>query len=152
MIWQNPWAWAGLGFLVLPVLIHLLGRGQAPRRVFPTLRFLPPSRSLPTRRRRIRDPLLLAVRLGILASAVIALAQPFLITSKRRSESTRGTARAIIVDTSESMQRAGANGARPMDSARTESERLARDAQTSLVIQSATPRCFMARSARAICP
>ena len=94
MIWQNPWAWAGLGFLALPVLIHLLGRGQAPRRVFPTLRFLPPSRSLPTKRRRIRDPLLLAVRLGILTAAVVALAQPFFVTSKRRSELSRGVARA----------------------------------------------------------
>ena len=147
MIWQNPWAWAGLGFLVLPVLIHLLGRGQAPRRVFPTLRFLPPSRSLPTRRRRIRDPMLLAVRLGILASAAIALAQPFLITSKRRSESTRGIARAIIVDTSESMRQADTNGARPIVAARRESERLARDAQMSLVIQSATPRRALAGAA-----
>jgi hypothetical protein len=144
MIWQNPWAWAGLGFLVLPVLIHLLGRGQASRRVFPTLRFLPPSRSLPTKRRRIRDPLLLAVRLGILASAVIALAQPFLFTRKRSNALSRGIARAIIVDTSESMHRAAPNGARPMDAARTESERLARDAQTSLVIQSATPRRALA--------
>lgn len=147
MIWQNPWAWAGLGFLVLPVLIHLLGRGQAPRRVFPTLRFLPPSRSLPTRRRRIRDPLLLAVRLGILTLAVIALAQPLLLTRKRRDELSRGIARAIVVDTSESMWRKGVGGTRPIDSARAESERLARDAQTSLVIQSANPPRALAGAA-----
>ena len=148
MIWQNPWAWAGLGLLALPVLIHLLGRGQAPRRVFPTLRFLPPSRSLPTRRRRIRDPLLLAVRLGVLASAVIALAQPFVLTRKRRNELSRGIARAIVVDTSESMWRRGAGGTRPIDSARAEGNRLAGDAQTSLVIQTANPRRALAGAAR----
>ena len=140
MIWQNPWAWAGLVLLALPVLIHLLGRGEARRRVFPTLRFLPPSRALPTRRRRIRDPLLLAVRLGILASAVIALAQPYLVTAKRRRDFTRGISRAIIVDTSESMRRPGAGGARPLDKARADAERLAGEAQTSLVIQTAIPR------------
>ena len=26
MIWQNPWAWLGIGALALPILIHLLGR------------------------------------------------------------------------------------------------------------------------------
>src|SRR3954452_2909746 len=112
MIWQNPWAWAGLSFLVLPVLIHLLARGQAPRRVFPTLRFLPPSRSLPTRRRRIRDPLLLAVRLGILAAAVCALTQPLVLTRQRRRDAVRGLARAIVVDTGASMQRATRGGER----------------------------------------
>lgn len=144
MIWQNPWAWAGLGFVVLPVLIHLLGRGQAPRRVFPTLRFLPPSRALPTRRRRIRDPLLLAVRVGILASAVMALAQPFFSTSKRNGESTRGIARAIIVDTSASMRRATVGTTRSLDSARAVAEALVREAQTSLIIETGTPRRALA--------
>ena len=140
MIWQNPWAWAGLGFVLLPVLIHLLGRGQAPRRVFPTLRFLPPSRALPTRRRRIRDPLLLAVRVGILASAVTALAQPFFVTNARRRESARGIARAIIVDTSASMRRGSVGAARPLDSARVVAAVLARESQTSLVIETGAPR------------
>ena len=140
MIWQNPWAWAGLGFVVLPVLIHLLGRGQAPRRVFPTLRFLPPSRALPTRRRRIRDPLLLAARIGILVSAVMALAQPFFVTSARRRDSARGMARAIIVDTSASMRRGGDGAARPLDSARVVAAVLARESQTSLVIETGAPR------------
>ena len=140
MIWQNPWAWAGLGFVLLPVLIHLLGRGQAPRRVFPTLRFLPPSRALPTRRRHIRDPLLLAIRVGILASAVTALAQPFFVTNARRRESARGISRAIIVDTSASMRRGSLGAVRPLDSARVLAEVLAREAQTSLRIETTAPR------------
>ena len=147
MIWQNPWAWVGLGFLALPVLIHLLGRGEAPRRPFPTLRFLPPSRSMPTRRKRIREPLLLAVRLSVLASAVVALAQPFFVTNGRRSAASRGLARAFVVDTSESMRRAGPTGARPMDSARADAQRLATEAQTSVIIQSSSPRRALAGAA-----
>ena len=41
---QQPWAWAGLLALGLPVLIHLLGRVRARLLPFPTLRFVVSSR------------------------------------------------------------------------------------------------------------
>ena len=78
MIWQNPWAWLGMVGVALPILIHLLGRGHARVLRFPTLRFIDPSRLLPTKRSRIQDPLLLAVRVAIVGCAAIALAQPLL--------------------------------------------------------------------------
>ena len=144
MIWQNPWAWTGLAFLALPVLIHLLGRGHAPRRVFPSLRFLPPSRSLPTRRKRVRDPLLLALRLGILSAAVFALTQPLLVTGKRLRDSARGIARVIIVDTSASMRRASRDGSPALAAVRRDAQRTAGEAQTSIVMETATPRRALA--------
>jgi hypothetical protein len=106
MTWGNPWAWAGLVTVALPILIHLLGRGHARVHRFPTLRFLEASRLLPTRRTRVHDWWLLVTRVGILAVAVAALAQPALRTANRTRALGRALARAIVLDTSFSMLRA----------------------------------------------
>jgi hypothetical protein len=147
MIWQNPWAWLGLASVALPVLIHLLGRGEARRYLFPSLRFLPQSRSLPVHRRRVRDPLLLAVRAGILAAATMALAQPLLLTRARVGESERGIARAIIVDTSASMRRRTGASESGVAAARQEAQRIASDAEASIVMESASPARALAGAA-----
>src|SRR5687768_7886986 len=110
MIWQNPWAWVGLLVLGVPVLIHLLGRRSARVQPFPTLRFLQTSSLLAIRRTRLSDRVLLAVRIGILAAAVAALAQPRLLTASRERNLGRALARAIVLDTSASMERATPNG------------------------------------------
>src|SRR3954462_1104830 len=105
MIWQNPWAWAGIATVALPILIHLLGRDRAPRHSFPTLRFLETAELLPTRRMRVHDRLLLAVRIAVLVAAAAALAQPLFLLGGRSRALDQRVARAIIVDTSASMQR-----------------------------------------------
>ncbi|MEP6781040.1 MAG: BatA domain-containing protein [Gemmatimonadaceae bacterium] len=139
MIWQNAWALAGLFALALPVLIHMLSRKQAMVQKFPTLRFLDVSRLLPTRSPRLSDFPLLVVRLGILAAAVLALAQPLWLSSARQRAFNSTITRAIIVDTSTSMMRKNANGARAIDSALAQSASLAAQAQRSTVMQSASP-------------
>lgn len=100
MIWQNPWAWLGLIAVALPVIIHLFGRGHARVHRFPTLRFLAASRLWPTRRTRINDLLLLAVRASVLVVATAALARPLLLTARRSAAANTVLARAVIVDTS----------------------------------------------------
>jgi hypothetical protein len=139
VIWQNPWAWLGLIALAVPILIHLLGRRSAKIRKFPTLRFLGVSRLLATRRTRLSDLPLLAVRMGILAAAVGALAAPLLLTAGRERDRARSLARAIIVDTSASMRRA----ARPGTSLE-EAKRLAADAGTSVIVQTDAPASALA--------
>jgi hypothetical protein len=104
MTWQNPWAWVGVALLALPILVHLLSRAPADVRQFPSLRFIEASRLPPRARTRVRDVPLLIVRLGIIAAAVAALAQPLLQTNRRASAASR-IVRAIVVDTSASMQR-----------------------------------------------
>jgi hypothetical protein len=138
MIWRNPWAWLGLATLALPVLIHLLGRGHARVQPFPSLRFLERSKLLPTRRTRLHDVALLAVRVGILLAAVAALAQPFLRIGNRGRTSTTALARAILVDTSASMRRSS-NGGTALEVARRDAQRLAAEAQPSLVVESSRP-------------
>ena len=139
MIWQSAWAWIGLAAIALPVLIHLLGRGHARVQPFPTLRFLQPSRLLPTRRTRLHDLLLLVVRAGILVSAVAALAQPLILTAHRTRALDAPIARAIIVDTSASMMRATVSGERAVDAARREAARLGAAAQNNIIIETTTP-------------
>jgi len=116
------------------VLIHLLGRGHARVQPFPSLRFLERSKLLPTRRTRLHDLGLLAVRVGILLAAVTALAQPYLRAGNRGRASTTALARAILVDTSVSMR-----GGSSLDVARRDAQRLAAEALPSLVIESSRP-------------
>src|SRR5215831_414296 len=103
MIWQNPWAWLGLAAIAVPILVHLLARRQAVRVLFPTLRFLPVSPITAVRRHRLTDLPLLAVRIGVLAAAVAALAQPYVATASRTDRAGAQLARAIVIDTSASM-------------------------------------------------
>src|SRR6185503_10274452 len=110
MSWGNAWAFAGMLLLALPVLIHLLARRTAKLQRFPTLRFLGTSRLLPRWNPRLTDPLLLALRVLIIAAAVVALAQPA-FSPRADAGSPESVTRAVIVDTSASMQR-GLSGAR----------------------------------------
>jgi hypothetical protein len=76
MTWLAPALLAGLAGLGLPILAHLLGR-EPPKRVpFAGLRFVSTTPPTVTRRRRLRDPLLLALRMMLLALVVFALARP----------------------------------------------------------------------------
>jgi Aerotolerance regulator N-terminal len=139
--WLNPWALLGLATVIAPVLIHLLARGHARTRRFPSLRFLQQSQLLPTRRTRIHEPLLLAVRCAIVALAVLALAQPLLLTAGRTREIDRGLARAIVLDTSASMRRSLPTlaGSSALDSARRVARALAGEATASIVIETSEP-------------
>jgi hypothetical protein len=137
MSWQQPLALLGVLTVALPVLIHLLGRGHARVKRFPTLRFLDASRLLPTKRTRVQDLVLLVVRCAILVIASIALTQPVWVTDARRTSMDRGLARAIIVDTSASARAS-------IDSARTIARQAASEAQISVTVESAHPRRALA--------
>lgn len=139
MIWQAPWAWLGLLTIALPVLIHLLGQGNAPRLPFPTLQFLGITRPLPNRRTRLHDLVLLAVRIAILAAAVAALARPLWLTATRTNAANTSLVRAIIVDTSASMRRSVPGGGRAIDAALRSSRQLADSATTAVVLRVASP-------------
>jgi hypothetical protein len=111
MIWRNPLAWIGLGALLVPIAVHLLVRMHARPVPFPSLRFLQTSRLAAVRRRALSDWPLLVVRLGIVALAVAALADPFLLNESRRAAWAQRTTRAIIVDTTPSVDAAAASDA-----------------------------------------
>jgi len=136
MIWQNPWAWLGLGTLALPILIHLLGRGRARVLRFPSLRFVDATRPKPLERKRIHDPWLLAVRLAILAVAVMALAKPLVETRARKQASSSLEARVVILDTSESVRRSMTGG---VDSARAAARRAEANVRAGVLVETPNP-------------
>ncbi len=136
MTWLAPWAWAGALVVAGPILIHLLGRGNAPRVRFPSLRFLDGSPLLPTRWSRLRDPLLLAVRCAILLAAVAALARPvFTPTSGAPRDRL---VRVIIIDTSASI----VTDARA--AAERQAEQLVEETATRRILRTAHPASALA--------
>ena len=129
MTWMVPWAWLGLGTLVLPVLIHLLARDRAPFRRLPTLQFLEATPPAAVRRTRLRDPFLLLLRLLVLLLAVAAFARPHLPAGSPALSSGAAAplTRVILVDASPGMVRPTPNGATALEEAR----RRARDIATT---------------------
>jgi hypothetical protein len=119
--WLNPVALVGLIALAGPLVVHLLRMRRAPRLLFPSLRFVEPGRSVASRLARIDDPWLLALRMAILAAAAFALAQPVLQLPARVKGWNARTARAIVLDTSQSMRLFGAEQA-AADAVNAESE------------------------------
>jgi hypothetical protein len=91
----SPLFLLGLAALAVPVLIHLTQRERKSVVEFPSLMFL---RKIPyesVQRRRIRDWLLLAMRLAAIALIVLAFARPFLRGSNVAAAA--GGARDIVV-------------------------------------------------------
>ncbi|HET9264079.1 MAG TPA: BatA domain-containing protein [Vicinamibacterales bacterium] len=108
--WLQPSGLWGLALLAIPIAIHLLRTRRARRLAFPTIRFVPPSRAAAVRLRAPSDLMLLGVRTAIVALAVLAAAQPIWLSSTRLAGWNGRVARAIVVDTSESMRRPRADG------------------------------------------
>ena len=115
--WQNPGALWALTLVALPVVIHLLRTHHARRVAFPSLRFVQTSRSAAVRMRLPSDVLLMMVRMAIVACAVVALARPIVLTEARTSAWDHRIARAVVVDTSESMRASNGSAAAPAGAA-----------------------------------
>ena len=88
----------------LPVVIHLLRMHRAERRPFPSLRFVRASQTAAVRVQAPSDLLLMLLRVTAVALAVAAAAGPVLVTPGRAAGWNARTARAVVVDVSESMQ------------------------------------------------
>ena len=105
MSFLNPFFLAGLAALAGPLIIHLLLRDRPVRRVLPTLRFLPASAPESYAMRRVKNLLLLILRLAILALVVLAFARPYFASNeppKPKNLSEEGAV--FVVDSSLSMK------------------------------------------------
>ena len=104
MSFLAPLFLVGLGLLAVPILIHLTQRQQSKVTAFPSLMFL---RRVPFRtssRRRIRHPLLFALRCLALILIAMAFARPFLSSARvaAAGESVRDVV--LLLDTSHSLR------------------------------------------------
>lgn len=146
MSFGNPWAWLGLIALAVPIAIHLLARRTARVQRFPTLRFLEASRLQPRRYTRLTDLPLLLVRLGIVLTAVAALARPLFLPADR-SQTFDQLVRVIVVDTSSSMLRTAVGGQTALVAARERARAHAQESQVSIVMETASPADALAGAA-----
>ncbi len=104
--------WASLA---VPVLIHLVHRRKARRIPFSTLRFVRMVDQRVARRQRLKELLLLALRLALLAALIGALYRPMIRSATFQGAGVR-TAAAIVLDNTYSM-RAVREGTRRFDRA-----------------------------------
>lgn len=109
MSFLNTYFLAGLAGAAVPILIHLLTRDRVRREPFSTLRFFQKASRRVLRRKRLREMILLAMRVAACALLALAFARPLLETVRADApglvEARR--ARVIVLDTSASMARAG---------------------------------------------
>ncbi|MDA1082605.1 MAG: BatA domain-containing protein [Gemmatimonadetes bacterium] len=138
MTWGAPIALVGLALLAFPILIHMMGLGRATVRPFPSLRFLEAARLLPSRRTRIHDAALLALRLAVLAVAVFALARPSL-GGNVAIGAGEGVVRAVILDTSASMRRETPSGGTAIAAARRTADTLVSAADAAITVATDDP-------------
>jgi len=119
MGWLNPGALWALPVAFIPIVIHLLRTHHATRVSFPSVRFVQPSRTAAVRMRMPSDILLMLLRVAIVAFGVGALAGPIVLTGGRVAAWNSRTARAVVVDVSDSMRAADGSG-RPPEAAAAE--------------------------------
>lgn len=100
------WLWLSL---LIPVIIHLVHRRRAKPMPFSTLFFLKMIDQRVARRQKLRELLLLALRILVLAALIGALERPMLRSSTFKGTSVPTTV-AIILDNTASMQAIGKDG------------------------------------------
>jgi hypothetical protein len=103
MTWLAPGAFIALALLAGPAIVHMLARRNARRVVFPATHFVRAAPAAAVRLRRPTDLGLLLLRLAIVAAAVLAAAQPLVMTPWRQARWNARIARAVVVDTSRGM-------------------------------------------------
>lgn len=109
--WLNPSGLFLLSAAVAPVIIHWLLRRRAVRRPFPSVRFLTASDRSAVRLYRPSDVVLLVLRAVIIVCAALAIARPVLVTDARQGSWATRLTRAVIFDTSTSVNPARATEA-----------------------------------------
>lgn len=90
----TPWFLAGLGLLSVPVIIHLTQRQRSEVTAFPSLMFLRKVPFKTSNRRRIRHPLLFALRCLAILLLALAFTRPFV---QREGAAATDQARDVVV-------------------------------------------------------
>lgn len=92
-----PLMLAGLAGLGVPIAIHLIGRRRAKIVKFSALDFLLATKRRTARKLRLRERMLLLVRIVACAAVALALAKPFTSCERKGPQVTRGPQAAVLV-------------------------------------------------------
>jgi len=112
MLFTNIGLLAGLAALGIPIVIHLLLKRKKQRLRFSTIQFFQKQDQQSTKNRKLRNLLLLAVRLLLLALLVLAFARPYLPQNQIGPGAQKRRQVIFVVDRSASMQANGTDGLR----------------------------------------
>lgn len=94
----NPLALLGLLAAGIPPLLHLLGRRSPPTVVFPAVRYLTAAEREHSRRLKLRNLVLLLLRIAVVVCVVLALSRP--VVRVRSGASHPPAAVALVLDNS----------------------------------------------------
>ncbi len=118
-VWfANPMMLGGLALVALPVLIHLLFRRRPVPMDWGAMRYLRLAMQRQSRRMRLEQWLLLALRCLIIAMAALAAAQPYWQPAAVGGAARPPVFHVVVMDCSLSMQAAAADGRTVFDQAR----------------------------------
>lgn len=144
MRFGNPILLLGLLAIVVPIIVHLVNRQRARRQPFPAMAFLLKSNEKLARRLKIKQWLLLALRVSVFALLPLAMARPAAQCggSGTSSDGRLPTSVVLVVDDSGSMSTV-TRGDSAWTDANDRAERVLRDLrawdQAAVVIASARP-------------
>jgi hypothetical protein len=110
ILFNNVWMLAGLAALSIPVLIHLLLRRKRKRVRFSTIQFFAKQDEQASQRRRLRNWILLCLRLLIVGLLVLAFARPYWAGAGAGGAGQGKRQVVIVLDRSLSMQANAADG------------------------------------------
>jgi hypothetical protein len=112
LLFTNTLMLAGMAALAIPVLVHLLLKRKKKRVHFSTIRFFQLQDEQSSRRRKLRNWLLLALRLMIVALLVLAFARPYLHQNAAAGSAQKQLRVVFVLDSSASMLATGTDGQR----------------------------------------
>ena len=104
MSFVSPLMLVGLLGAAVPLVIHLIGRRRAPRRPFAAIAFVLRSNRRIARRLQLRQLLVLALRMALVAGLAVMLARPFFeIRSDLPAISSSPQSAVLLIDDTLSM-------------------------------------------------
>jgi hypothetical protein len=137
----QPLALLGLLLAAVPPLLHLLGRRRPPTVLFPAVRYLAATEREHSKRLKLRNLILMLLRVAIIVLVVLAAARP--VARIGRGGSHQATAVALVLDNSLSSG-AVVGGNRVLDAlrdgARRVVERITEDDRLWLVLADGVPQ------------
>ena len=111
MEWVRPEILWGLAALIIPVLIHLLHLRKFRKVSFSNVSFLADIKKETRSKHRLRNLLILALRLTAIGAIVCAFADPYIPYSENSQDASKvGNAVSIYIDTSPSIDAIGEEG------------------------------------------
>lgn len=123
-----PWLLAGLALAAIPIILHLLYKRRYREVEWAAMKFLLEASRKNSRRIRLEQLLLLAVRVLILVLVVGALAEPYVESFGESNQAAAPTQRIIVLDASFSMGTQVGENTR-FDRARRIAERIVQEAR-----------------------